>query len=142
MQGDAPYRATPDDLSNWFVRGANGQMAPFSAFARTRWSTTPTTLSRFQGYPSFQFEGQAVPGQSSGAAMDRIDVSAVRGEWDAWPNDADYRQLLEALHQAPERRYVVIPRGTHVMHLEAARFRLYEEVEGFLNAPRKIQLMP
>ncbi len=72
VQADAPYRATPDDIGQWFVRGSNGQMAPFSAFASTRWSTTPTTLSRFQGYPSFQFDGQAAPGQSSGAAMDRI----------------------------------------------------------------------
>ncbi|MDM7955560.1 multidrug efflux RND transporter permease subunit [Blastomonas sp.] len=86
VQGDAPYRATPDDLSNWFVRGSDGQMAPFSAFAQTRWSTTPTTLSRFQGYPSFQFEGQAVPGQSSGAAMDRIEELAqeIPGVSVAW----------------------------------------------------------
>ncbi len=33
VQGDAPYRATPDDLSAWFVRGAQGQMAPFSGRA-------------------------------------------------------------------------------------------------------------
>lgn len=86
VQGDAPYRATPDDLSNWFVRGSGGQMAPFSAFAQTRWSTTPTTLSRFQGYPSFQFEGQAVPGQSSGAAMERIEELArqIEGVSVAW----------------------------------------------------------
>jgi multidrug efflux pump len=86
VQGDAPYRATPDDLSNWFVRGSDGQMAPFSAFSQTRWSTTPTTLSRFQGYPSFQFEGQAVPGQSSGAAMDRIEELAqqIPGVSVAW----------------------------------------------------------
>ncbi|MFN3818072.1 multidrug efflux RND transporter permease subunit [Blastomonas sp.] len=86
VQGDAPYRATPDDLNNWFVRGSDGQMAPFSAFSQTRWSTTPTTLSRFQGYPSFQFEGQAVPGQSSGAAMDRIEELAqqIPGVSVAW----------------------------------------------------------
>ncbi len=76
VQADAPYRSTPDDIGRWFVRGDDGQMAPFSAFARTRWSTTPTTLSRFQGYPSFQFEGQAAPGESSGAAMDRIEALA------------------------------------------------------------------
>jgi len=86
VQGDAPYRATPDDLNAWFVRGAQGQMAPFSAFARTSWSTTPTTLSRFQGYPSFQFEGQAAPGESSGAAMDRIEELAkeIPGVGVAW----------------------------------------------------------
>ena len=86
VQADAPYRATPDDLGRWFVRGSDGQMAPFSAFARTRWSTTPTTLSRFQGYPSFQFEGQAAPGESSGAAMDRIEALAeeIPGVGVAW----------------------------------------------------------
>ncbi|GGB58606.1 multidrug efflux RND transporter permease subunit [Blastomonas aquatica] len=86
VQGDAPYRATPDDLAAWFVRGSGGQMAPFSAFSRSSWSTTPTTLSRFQGYPSFQFEGQAVPGQSSGAAMDRIEELAgqIPGVSVAW----------------------------------------------------------
>ncbi len=77
VQADAPYRATPDDIGQWFVRGSDGQMAPFSAFTSTRWSTTPTTLSRFQGYPSFQFDGQAAPGQSSGAAMDRIAALAA-----------------------------------------------------------------
>ena len=86
VQADAPYRATPDDIGRWFVRGNDGQMAPFSAFASTRWSTTPTTLSRFQGYPSFQFDGQAAPGQSSGAAMDRIEALAkeIPGVSVAW----------------------------------------------------------
>ncbi len=86
VQADAPYRATPDDIGQWFVRGNNGQMSPFSAFSSTRWSTTPTTLSRFQGYPSFQFDGQAAPGQSSGAAMDRIEELAeeIPGVGVAW----------------------------------------------------------
>ena len=86
VQADAPYRATPDDIGQWFVRGNNGQMSPFSAFSSTRWSTTPTTLSRFLGYPSFQFDGQAAPGQSSGAAMERIEELAgqIPGVGVAW----------------------------------------------------------
>ncbi len=86
VQADAPYRATPDDIGRWFVRGNEGQMVPFSAFAQTRWSTAPTTLSRFQGYPSFQYEGQAAPGRSSGAAMDRIEelASEIPGVSVAW----------------------------------------------------------
>jgi pimeloyl-ACP methyl ester carboxylesterase len=59
-------------------------------------------------------------------------VLLVRGEWDAWPDDADYRRMLGALRSAREKRYVVIPRGTHVMHLEGARVQLYETVHGFL----------
>ncbi len=72
VQGDAPYRASPEDLSRWFVRTSDGQMAPFSSFARISWSTAPTTLSRFQGISSFEFQGQPAEGESSGAAMDRI----------------------------------------------------------------------
>ncbi|WDA39784.1 multidrug efflux RND transporter permease subunit [Erythrobacter sp. BLCC-B19] len=86
VQADAPYRATPDNIGQWFVRGSDGQMAPFSAFSASRWSTTPTTLSRFQGYPSFQFDGQAAPGQSSGEAMARIEALAreIPGVSVAW----------------------------------------------------------
>jgi len=58
-------------------------------------------------------------------------VLLVRGEWDAWPSDADYRALQATVKAA---RYVVIPRGTHVMHLEKARFGLYEEVLEFLRS--------
>ena len=72
VQGDAPYRSEPTDLSQWFVRGSSGQMVPFSSFSRTNWTVAPTTLSRFQGLPSFEFQGQAAPGVSSGEAMDRI----------------------------------------------------------------------
>jgi len=60
-------------------------------------------------------------------------VLLVRGEWDAWPNDADYRWLLDAMRMARDKRYAVIPRGTHVMHLEAARLKLYETVREFLD---------
>lgn len=57
-------------------------------------------------------------------------VLLVRGEWDAWPADADFRRLQG---QMPGAQYVVIPRGTHVMHLEAARGALYEAVHAFLD---------
>jgi pimeloyl-ACP methyl ester carboxylesterase len=57
-------------------------------------------------------------------------VLLVRGEWDAWPSDADYRVLLSTIKGA---RYATIPRGTHVMHLETARVGLYEVVHEFLD---------
>ncbi|WP_426341109.1 alpha/beta hydrolase [Pseudoduganella sp. S-14] len=59
-----------------------------------------------------------------------MSVLLVRGEWDAWPGDADYRTLQAAIKGAT---YVTIARGTHVMHLEAARVQLYETVRGFLD---------
>jgi multidrug efflux pump len=72
VQGDAPFRSDPASLSQWFVRGSSGQMAPFSAFAKIGWSTAPASLSRFGGVPAFELQGQAVPGVSSGEAMDIV----------------------------------------------------------------------
>ena len=69
VQGDAPYRASPADIDQWFVRNNQGQMVPFSSFAQTSWQTTPTSSSRFLGYPSFELSGQGAPGNSSGQAM-------------------------------------------------------------------------
>jgi multidrug efflux pump len=70
VQGDAPYRAQPSDLGQWFVRGQSGEMTPFSAFASLDWSTAPPSISRFNGVASYEFSGQAAEGVSSGEAMD------------------------------------------------------------------------
>ncbi len=73
VMGDAPYRSKPEDLGDWQVRGTNGQMAPFSSFATIDWSSAPSSLSRFNGIPSFEINGQAAPGYSSGDAMRAIE---------------------------------------------------------------------
>ena len=73
MQADAPYRALPTDLDNWMVRSAStGRMVPFSAFATTRWVMGPTSVQRFNGLSSYELQGQASEGASSGEAMDRM----------------------------------------------------------------------
>ncbi|CAN5194194.1 efflux RND transporter permease subunit [soil metagenome] len=86
MQGDAQFRSKPDDLSNWYVRSANGQMAPFSAFAKTSWRVAPVTLSRFNGLQAFEIQGQGASGVGSGAAMNRIAelAAALPGTSVAW----------------------------------------------------------
>ncbi|MBS0479874.1 MAG: efflux RND transporter permease subunit [Proteobacteria bacterium] len=78
VQGDAPYRSTPQDIAQWYVRGSTGQMAPFSSFATTSWSTAPTSLSRFNGIASYEVSGQAAPGKSSGDALEKITALATR----------------------------------------------------------------
>ncbi|TXC69899.1 multidrug efflux RND transporter permease subunit [Sphingomonas ginsenosidivorax] len=101
VQGDAPYRASPTDLSQWFVRGSNGQMAPFSSFARTSWSQAPTTLSRFNGIASYEIQGSAAAGKSSGDAMERIAQLAgeIPGTSVAW-SGLSYQERLSS-GQAP-----------------------------------------
>lgn len=78
VEGDAPFRAAPEDLSQWYVRGSNGQMVPFSSFAAISWSTAPTSLSRFSGVSSYEISGQAAPGQSSGDAMNEMEKLAAQ----------------------------------------------------------------
>ncbi|MBY0583289.1 MAG: efflux RND transporter permease subunit [Sphingomonas sp.] len=101
VQGDAPFRAQPEDLSQWYVRANDGSMAPFSAFARTSWTSTAPSLSRFLGLPSFEFNGQAAPGKSSGDAMDAITRIAARhpGVSVAW-SGLSYQERLSS-GQAP-----------------------------------------
>jgi multidrug efflux pump len=101
VQGDAPYRAAPSDIDQWFVRNDQGGMVPFSSFASTAWQTTPTTLDRFMGYPSFEVQGQAAPGRSSGQAMDEITklASNIPGVSVAWSGQS-YQERL-ASGQAP-----------------------------------------
>jgi multidrug efflux pump len=101
VQGDAQFRDSPDSINQWFVRGTTGVMTPFSSFASTSWSTAPTTLSRFQGIPSFEFQGQPAPGKSSGDAMKRIEALAAQipGTTVAWAG-LSYQERL-AGGQAP-----------------------------------------
>jgi multidrug efflux pump len=77
LQGDAAFRSKPEDLANWYVRSSNGEMTPFSAFATTSWRVAPVTLSRFNGLPAFEIQGQGASGVGSGTAMDRIAAIAA-----------------------------------------------------------------
>jgi len=101
VQGDAPYRSRPEDLDNWYVRTSAGTMAPFSAFAHARWNRTPNTLTRFNGVSSYEIQGQAAPGKSSGDAMKRIAALAAElpGTSIAW-SGLSYQEQLSG-GQAP-----------------------------------------
>lgn len=101
VQGDAPYRSRPEDLASWFVRSADGRMTPFSAFATVSWTKAPTTLARFSGQPSYEIQGEAAAGHSSGEAMDRMEVlaAAMPGIGAAW-SGLSYQERLSG-GQAP-----------------------------------------
>lgn len=62
----------------------------------------------------------------------RVPTLIVHGEWDNWPTDTDAQWLFDALVNAPLKRHVKIPRGTHVMHLETSRLALFGAVQDFL----------
>ena len=101
VQGDAQFRSEPSDIDQWFVRNNQGGMVPFSSFAQTSWITTPTSSSRFLGYPSFELNGQGAPGVSSGEAMSIIEnlASNIPGVGVAWAGQS-YQERLSS-GQAP-----------------------------------------
>ncbi|RUR70870.1 efflux RND transporter permease subunit [Variovorax guangxiensis] len=101
VQADAPYRSDPDDIRQWFVRGATGAMTPFSAFATTRWSQGAPQLERYNGLPAVQIQGAAAHGTSSGTAMAAVETIAKkqRGTGHAW-SGLSYQERLSG-GQAP-----------------------------------------
>lgn len=87
VQGDAPYRMQPEDLSSWQVRNASGEMTPLEELVSTEWSYGSPQLQRYNGLPAVNIQGQPAPGQSSGAALDKMEelISQLPGgfssEW-------------------------------------------------------------
>ncbi|WP_152047656.1 efflux RND transporter permease subunit [Aureimonas psammosilenae] len=101
VQGEAAFRGAAEDLAGWYVRTSSGQMAPFSSFATVEWGQAPTTLTRFNGFPSFEIQGQAAEGFSSGQAMEKMgELSGkLQGTSVAW-SSLSYQERLSA-GQAP-----------------------------------------
>jgi HAE1 family hydrophobic/amphiphilic exporter-1/multidrug efflux pump len=69
LQADAPYRLTPEDLGKFYVRGADGQMTPYTAFTTISWEQAPVQLTRYNGQPAMELLGVPAPGESSGTAL-------------------------------------------------------------------------
>ena len=74
IQADQPYRLRPEDINAFFVRGANGQMAPYSAFSTLDWAQAPVQLTRYNGQPAMQLQGSPAPGESTGAALTAMEA--------------------------------------------------------------------
>jgi multidrug efflux pump len=72
LQADAPYRMMPEDLNNWYVRNAEGEMVGFETFSNAEWVYGSPKLERFSGAASVNIQGGAAEGVSTGEAMDEI----------------------------------------------------------------------
>nr|WP_315217782.1 efflux RND transporter permease subunit [uncultured Duganella sp.] len=78
LQGQAESRMAPEDLKKWFVRNADGEMVPFSAFSTGEWIYASPRLERYNGLSSSEILGAPAPGQSSGTAMAEIEALAKK----------------------------------------------------------------
>ncbi|GHA48098.1 efflux RND transporter permease subunit [Photobacterium aphoticum] len=102
MQSDAEHRMQPEDFDSWYVRNAQGEMVPFSAFATGEWSYGSPLLQRFNGLPAMNIQGGAAPGVSTGEAMAEIEAMVKQlppGFTVNW-NGISYEERLSG-NQAP-----------------------------------------
>jgi multidrug efflux pump len=72
IQGDAPSRMLPEDLTSWYVRNSRQQMVPFSAFSSAKWTTGSPKLERYNGIPSVEILGAPAEGVSTGTTLDAM----------------------------------------------------------------------
>lgn len=69
VQGDSPFRMTPDDLLNISFRNNQGKMVPFSSIAHVQWTQGSAMLERYNGISSVEIQGVGAPGVTTGEAM-------------------------------------------------------------------------
>ncbi len=70
IQAEAPYREHRDNISLYFVRGADGDMIPLTALGTTSYTTGPGSIKRFNMFSTAVIRGTAAQGYSSGQAME------------------------------------------------------------------------
>src|SRR5690606_33169107 len=102
VQADGVARMQTDDLLALTVRNASGGMVPLSAFAQVEWSTGPTQVAGYNGYPAIRISGQAAPGHSSGVAiaeMERLASGLPEGFGYEWTGQS--LQEIQSGSQAP-----------------------------------------
>ena len=88
VQGDQEFRAKPADLEQYYARASNGDMVPLSTVVRLSERTAPAVINHFNLYRSAELTGAALPGVSSGQAlqeMERIARTTLPSGFDfAW----------------------------------------------------------
>lgn len=69
VQAEPKDRISPSVVLELPVPNTFGELVPLSAFATAKWTTGPSQISRYNGYPAFRISGDANSGYSSGQAM-------------------------------------------------------------------------
>jgi hydrophobic/amphiphilic exporter-1 (mainly G- bacteria), HAE1 family len=69
VQADTQFRATAQDMRQFYVRADNGGMVPLDNLITINQSTTPQVISHYNLFRSVEIDGSAAPGFSSGQAI-------------------------------------------------------------------------
>ncbi len=73
VQADGKQRQTLEDIKKIRLKAADGSLVPLSSIMTLDWAMGSPQRTRFNGFPSFNINGGAAPGHSSGEAMQTIE---------------------------------------------------------------------
>jgi HAE1 family hydrophobic/amphiphilic exporter-1 len=76
VQGDTRFRAVPADLNQYYARTTTGMMVPLASVVKIRETTAPAVISHFNLFRSTEITGAALPGVSSGEAIQTMEQVA------------------------------------------------------------------
>src|SRR5499427_6409044 len=87
VQADKQFRATAQDMKEFYVRSDSGAMVPLDNLISISQTTTPQVISHYNLFRSAEIDGSAAPGYSSGqaiAAMEDLAKKLPRGFSYSW----------------------------------------------------------
>jgi len=87
VQADKQFRATAQDMKQFYVRSDSGAMVPLDNLISITQTTTPQVISHYNLFRSAEIDGSAAPGYSSGqgiAAMDDLAKKMPQGFTYSW----------------------------------------------------------
>jgi HAE1 family hydrophobic/amphiphilic exporter-1 len=123
VQADKQFRATAQDMKQFYVRSDTGAMVPLDNLISISQTTTPQVISHYNLFRSAEIDGSAAPGYSSGqaiAAMEELARKMPRGFSFSWTGLS-----LEEL-QAGGTSLLLFGLGTLVVYLTlSAQYESY-----------------
>ncbi|HWB84703.1 MAG TPA: multidrug efflux RND transporter permease subunit [Bryobacteraceae bacterium] len=78
MQAEPNFRNEPSDIDRFYVRSADGNMAPLGTFASVEPTTGPDVVYRYNRFRAIQILGGPAPGHSSGEAVAAMEQVAAK----------------------------------------------------------------
>jgi hydrophobe/amphiphile efflux-1 (HAE1) family protein len=76
-QADSSYRASEADIANLRTRSNSGAMVPVGSVATFEDRTGPYRVSRYNGFPAVEIDGDTAPGYSSGQSLQSMEKIAA-----------------------------------------------------------------